>query len=105
MFRVVCGFSWPFGYAEKCLTEKADVQFKIYKVTVIGQQTNTTHILPNIPRNKGNQTMKFDQLIEYNMRNWKHFSSVLTWNKKHFSSILKKLSQFLSLVNCCQGLI
>ena len=27
------------------------------------------HILPNICRNKGNQTMKFGQLIEYNMRN------------------------------------
>ena len=27
------------------------------------------HILPNISRNKGNQTMKFGQLIEYNMRN------------------------------------
>ena len=27
------------------------------------------HLLPNILRNKGNQTMKFGQLIEYNMRN------------------------------------
>ena len=27
------------------------------------------HILPNISRSKGNQTMKFDQLIEYNIRN------------------------------------
>ena len=25
--------------------------------------------LPNIPRSKENQTMKFDQLIEHNMRN------------------------------------
>ena len=25
-------------------------------------------ILPNIPRSKGNQTMKFSQLIGYNMR-------------------------------------
>ena len=32
-----------------------------------GQQTNTIHILPNIPRSKGNQTKKFGQLIEYNM--------------------------------------
>ena len=29
----------------------------------------TIHILPNISRNNGNQTMKFGQLIEYNMRN------------------------------------
>ena len=34
-----------------------------------GQKLNTIHILPNISRSKGNQTMKPDQLIEYNMRN------------------------------------
>ena len=33
------------------------------------QQTIAIHILPNISRNKGNQAMKFGQLIEYNMRN------------------------------------
>ena len=27
------------------------------------------HILPNIGRSRGNQTVKFIQLIEYNMRN------------------------------------
>ena len=27
------------------------------------------YILPNISRSKGNQTIKFDQLIKYNMRN------------------------------------
>ena len=26
------------------------------------------HILPNISRSKGNQTMKFGQLIDYDMR-------------------------------------
>ena len=26
-------------------------------------------MLPNISRSKGNQTMKFGQLVEYNMRN------------------------------------
>ena len=34
-----------------------------------GQQTIVIHILSNISRSKGNQTMKFGQLIEYNMRN------------------------------------
>ena len=34
-----------------------------------GLQTIAIHILPNIPQSKGNQTMKFDQLIEYNKRN------------------------------------
>ena len=32
-------------------------------------QTIATHILLNISRNKGNQTMKLGQLIEYNKRN------------------------------------
>ena len=34
-----------------------------------GWQTIVIHILPNISRSKGNQTMKIGQLIEYNMRN------------------------------------
>ena len=33
-----------------------------------GQQTIAIHILPNITRSKGNQEMKFGQLIEYNMK-------------------------------------
>ena len=33
------------------------------------KQTIAIHILPDISRSKGNQTMKFGQLIEYIMRN------------------------------------
>ena len=33
-----------------------------------GQQIIAMHILPNISISKGNQTMKFGQWIEYNMR-------------------------------------
>ena len=33
------------------------------------EQTTAIHIFPIISRTKGNQTMKFGQLIEYNMRN------------------------------------
>ena len=33
-----------------------------------GQQIITMHILPNISRSKGNQSIKFGQLTEYNMR-------------------------------------
>ena len=32
-------------------------------------QTIAVHTLSNISRNKGNQAMKFGQLIEYNKRN------------------------------------
>ena len=31
--------------------------------------TQTIHILSNISRSKGNQTIKFGQLIKYNMKN------------------------------------
>ena len=34
-----------------------------------GLQTIAIHILSNILQNKGNQTMEFGQLIEYNKRN------------------------------------
>ena len=34
-----------------------------------GQKIIAIHILPYISRSKGKQTMKFGQLIEYNMRN------------------------------------
>ena len=33
-----------------------------------GRPTVAIHILPNISRGKGSQTMKFFQVIEYNMR-------------------------------------
>ena len=34
-----------------------------------GKQIIPIHILPNISRGKDNHTMKFGELIEYNMRN------------------------------------
>ena len=34
-----------------------------------GKQLNAIYILPNISTSKGNQTMKFAQLIEYNIKN------------------------------------
>ena len=34
-----------------------------------GKKTIAIHILPDISRCKGNQAMKFGQLVEYNMRN------------------------------------
>ena len=37
-----------------------------------GLQTIAIHILSNISQSKGNQTMKFDQLIEYNKRDIFH---------------------------------
>ena len=34
-----------------------------------GSQQMLIHILPNISQSKGNQTMKFGELIEHNKRN------------------------------------
>ena len=34
-----------------------------------GQQKITIHILPSISRSRGNQAMKFGQLMKYSMRN------------------------------------
>ena len=33
-----------------------------------GKQTLVIHVLPNILRSKGNQAIKFGQLIDYSMR-------------------------------------
>ena len=54
-----------FGHEEKRLDQKGKVNFK---VLLSGQQTIKICILTNISSNKGNQGMKFDQLIAYKMR-------------------------------------
>ena len=38
-----------------------------------GEQVMSIHILPNISKSKGNQTIKFGQLLENNMRNIFHY--------------------------------
>ena len=53
-----------FDYVEEQLNKKVKVNFQIYDVTDC-----TTNILPNFSRNKGNQEMKFSQLLKYNVRN------------------------------------
>ena len=37
--------------------------------SILVQEITARHIMPNILRNKGNQAMKFGQLIENNMEN------------------------------------
>ena len=55
-----------FGRVEKRLDQKDIVNFKFYDV-IAWLTTIVIHILPIISRSKGNQTMKFGQLTEYNM--------------------------------------
>ena len=57
---------WPFGHVKKGLIKKIRLILKCM-TSRPGKQTITIHILPNISRSKGNKTMKFGQLIEYNM--------------------------------------
>ena len=59
--------SWLFGHVAKRLDKKDQVNLKL--ASQPGEQTIAIHILPNISRSKGNQTIKFGQLIECKMRN------------------------------------
>ena len=40
-----------------------------FMMSKLGQQTFVIHILPNISRSKGNQTVKFGQVIVCNTKN------------------------------------
>ena len=53
-----------------------------------GKQTIAIHILLIISRSEGNQTMKFGQLMEYNMRNMLHTKKI---EIKHISGSMKVL--------------
>ena len=57
-----------FGYVGKWLDKKGRFRFSICDVIYWGTKIKT-HILPNISRSTENQTMKFHQLIDYNVRN------------------------------------
>ena len=52
---------------KNCLIQKVSLM-SIFMTSQPRKQTIAIHILPNITRSKGNQIMKFGQLIEYNMR-------------------------------------
>ena len=52
----------------KRLDEKGLINFK-FLTSQPGEQTIAISTLSNISRSKANQTMKFGQLIEYNVRN------------------------------------
>ena len=61
--------SWTLGYVEKRLDWKDKVNFKIYFVTAWLTNNSNTHITQYLEKSNGNQSMKFGQLIEYNMTN------------------------------------
>ena len=55
-----------------------------------GRQTIAIHILLNISRSKDNQTTKFGQLIEYNMR---HIFLEKSYTKSGGETILRPFSK------------
>ena len=83
--------SWPFSHVETDLTRKIRLISK-FMTAQLGKQTSAVHILLIISRTKGNQTMKFGQLIEYQMNNnllqnhtrmcWKIFSRTVSEKSK-----------------------
>ena len=56
-----------------------------------GKKTIAIHMLPNISRNKGNQTMKFVQLLQYNVGK--------IFLKNHTQNVVEKLFPGLFLKN------
>ena len=57
-----------------------------------GKQVITIHRLPNISRSKGNQTLKFGQLIEQNMRKLltkNHTQDVVKIENEHISGSIR----------------
>ena len=50
------------------MLKKDKVNFKIYEFTT-WEKSSCIHILPNISKNKGNQTVKFGQLVECSVKN------------------------------------
>ena len=63
-FFILKVFKHLLWFHKKGLIRKIWLILKI----MTSQQTIAIHKLPNISRSKGNQKMKLDQLIEYNMR-------------------------------------
>ena len=59
-----------------------------------GKETIAIQILPNISRSKRNQTIKFGQLIEYNMRNIFFEKSYTKCGEEAISRSFSKKSKF-----------
>ena len=69
------------GDVEKRIDRMARVSFKICE-PCIGKLIIIIPILTNISRSKDNQTMKFGQLVEYNMGNIFLRKSYWKWGRK-----------------------
>ena len=66
VLKILIFLSRFFGDVGRLPDKKAEVCFKVNDITV--WETITIHVLVNITKSKGNQTMKFGQLIKYSLR-------------------------------------
>ena len=76
-------------YVEKLLDKKVMVNFRIL-TSQTGQQMTTIHVLRNISGSKGNQAMRFEQLIRCSMRNIFFF-------KNHAENVVGRIAPDLLL--------
>ena len=89
---------------------------RIRLISKFMKQTIGIHILPNISRSKGNQTMKFGQLILFDMKDfswkiihkmwWTDYSQTFFWKIKiaHISELSQSFIQFVLIVCPSKGL-
>ena len=85
----ICTFlSWFFGHIGKRLDKRAKVISR-FVTSRTGKQTIVINILPDISKNKSNQTKKFGRLIEYSVRNLFFFSRMK--QKRHIETSFRPL--------------
>ena len=65
--KIFKSLTWLFYSCRKMAHKKAKFNFKIYDV-INREMSNYNHVLSDISRCKGNQKMKYGQLIGYSMR-------------------------------------
>ena len=83
-------FLWLSDHVQNSLIRKIMLISK-FVTSQTGKQTIAIHILSNISRSKSNQTMKFGQLIEYNMKHfsWKIMHKI--WWKNYSQTLFQKI--------------
>ena len=83
-------FLWLSDHVQNSLIRKIMLISK-FVTSQTGKQTIAIHILSNISRSKSDQTMKFGQLIEYNMKHfsWKIMHKI--WWKNYSQTLFQKI--------------
>ena len=89
--RLLKFLSWLFGHVAKRLDKKDKVDFKFYDFTA-WLTNNCTARIAQYLENKGNQAMKFGQLIECNMNE-------TFFLRNHTQNVVEKLVPDPSLKN------